>query len=164
MGSRRWPFDSGLRPALRANGDGKSVRAQGEREWDIRSCCAWRGCGPACAASRFFPNARAALQDAACYRGGCISLPQPSAMSPRHFASPFALACAFMLAAFATPTPASAADKLVWRGDIATGRTIMEDIAKEYAKQKKGTIDLQPFSTLSGLDAVANGRDRKSVV
>ncbi len=60
-----------------------------------------------------------------------------------------------MFAAFAAPADAS--DKLVWRGDLATGRAIMEDIAKEYAKQKKGTIDLQPFSTLSGLDAVASG-------
>lgn len=79
-------------------------------------------------------------------------------MSPRRFASPFALACAFMLATLASAAPAAAAaDKLVWRGDMATGRAIMEDIAKEYARQKKGTIDLQPFSTLSGLDAVANG-------
>lgn len=79
-------------------------------------------------------------------------------MSPRRSASPFALACAFMLATFASAASAAApADKLVWRGDMATGRAIMEDIAKEYAKQKKGTIDLQPFSTLSGLDAVANG-------
>lgn len=78
-------------------------------------------------------------------------------MSPHRFAFPFALACAFTFAAFASPTPAAAADKLVWRGDMATGLSIMQDIAKEYAKQKKGTIDLQPFSTLSGLDAVANG-------
>lgn len=79
-------------------------------------------------------------------------------MSPRRFASPFALACAFMLAALASAAPAAApTDKLVWRGDMATGRAIMEDIAKAYAKQKKGTIDLQPFSTLSGLDAVASG-------
>ena len=77
------------------------------------------------------------------------------AMSRRPFTSSLALACAFMFVAFAAPAVAS--DKLVWRGDLATGRAIMEDIAKEYAKQKKGTIDLQPFSTLSGLDAVASG-------
>ena len=76
-------------------------------------------------------------------------------MSPRPFTATLALAGALLLCAFAAPAKAS--DKLVWRGDMATGRTIMEDIAKEYAKQKKGTIDLQPFSTLSGLDAVANG-------
>lgn len=78
-------------------------------------------------------------------------------MSPRRLVSPFALACTFMFAALAAPLHADASDKLVWRGDMATGRAIMDDIAKEYAKQKKGTIELQPFSTLSGLDAVANG-------
>jgi phosphate transport system substrate-binding protein len=49
------------------------------------------------------------------------------------------------------------ADTLIWRGDHATGRTIMEELAKEYAKEKKGRITLEPFSTVSGLDAVAQG-------
>jgi phosphate transport system substrate-binding protein len=49
------------------------------------------------------------------------------------------------------------ADTLIWRGDHATGRTVMEDLAKEYAKEKKGRITLEPFSTVSGLDAVAQG-------
>lgn len=58
----------------------------------------------------------------------------------------------------ASPRIATAAlDELVWRGDQATGRAIMQDLAKEYAKQKKGKIVLQPFSTVSGLDAVAKG-------
>lgn len=58
----------------------------------------------------------------------------------------------------AAPAPAAAsADDLVWRGDHATGRVLMEDLAKQYAKEKKGKISLQPFSTLSGLDAVAAG-------
>ena len=48
-------------------------------------------------------------------------------------------------------------DELIWRGDQATGRAIMEDMAKEYAREKHGKITLQPFSTLSGLDAVASG-------
>jgi phosphate transport system substrate-binding protein len=52
---------------------------------------------------------------------------------------------------------AASADDLVWRGDHATGRALMEDLAKQYAKEKKGKIVLQPFSTLSGLDAVAAG-------
>jgi phosphate transport system substrate-binding protein len=51
----------------------------------------------------------------------------------------------------------AAEDELLWRGDHATGRTIMDELAKEYAKEKKGTITLQPFSTVSGLDAVAQG-------
>lgn len=59
-------------------------------------------------------------------------------------------------AAASAPVPASA-DDLIWRGDHATGRVLMEDLAKQYAKEKKGKISLQPFSTLSGLDAVAAG-------
>ena len=59
---------------------------------------------------------------------------------------------------FWTASSASAAeDELLWRGDHATGRTIMDELAKEYAKEKKGKITLQPFSTVSGLDAVAQG-------
>ncbi|HVV98377.1 MAG TPA: substrate-binding domain-containing protein [Rhodanobacteraceae bacterium] len=49
------------------------------------------------------------------------------------------------------------ADTLIWRGDHATARAIMDDLAKEYAKEKKGKITLEPFSTVSGLDAVAQG-------
>jgi phosphate transport system substrate-binding protein len=49
------------------------------------------------------------------------------------------------------------ADTLIWRGDHATGRAIMDELAKEYAKEKKGRITLEPFSTVSGLDAVAQG-------
>jgi len=59
---------------------------------------------------------------------------------------------------FGAANAASAAeDELLWRGDHATGRTIMDELAKEYAKEKKGKITLQPFSTVSGLDAVAQG-------
>ena len=54
-------------------------------------------------------------------------------------------------------TASGAEDELLWRGDHATGRTIMDELAKEYAKEKKGKISLQPFSTVSGLDAVAQG-------
>ena len=57
----------------------------------------------------------------------------------------------------AASTASAAEDELLWRGDHATGRTIMEELAKEYAKEKKGKITLQPFSTVSGLDAVAQG-------
>jgi phosphate transport system substrate-binding protein len=57
----------------------------------------------------------------------------------------------------AAETASAAEDELLWRGDHATGRTIMDELAKEYAKEKKGKITLQPFSTVSGLDAVAQG-------
>lgn len=76
-------------------------------------------------------------------------------MSPRRFLRPLLLAAAaFLGSGFAVAAPQ---DDLVWRGDHATGRAIMDDLAKEYARQKLGKISLQPFSTVSGLDAVANG-------
>jgi phosphate transport system substrate-binding protein len=74
-------------------------------------------------------------------------------MSPSRLFAPLFFAASFLFATFAV----AAQDELVWRGDHATGRAIMEDLAKEYAKAKKGKITLQPFSTVSGLDAVSNG-------
>lgn len=50
------------------------------------------------------------------------------------------------------PVPA-----LVWRGDYATARGVVEDVAKAYEKSGKGRIDVQPFNTASGLDAVEHG-------
>lgn len=83
----------------------------------------------------------------------------------RRLCTPFVLAVSLLSAgpALAAKKPAAeaalpaSADDLVWRGDHATGRVLMEDLAKQYAKEKKGKISLQPFSTLSGLDAVAAG-------
>jgi len=72
----------------------------------------------------------------------------------RHFA--VQLLCLLTLFCAAS-TLSAAEDDLLWRGDHATGRVIMEDLAKQYAKEKKGKITLQPFSTVSGLDAVAQG-------
>lgn len=71
---------------------------------------------------------------------------------------PIVCLLSILFAAFCfAPSAFAAQDELIWRGDHATGRAIMEDLAKEYARQKKGKISLQPFSTLSGLDAVAQG-------
>lgn len=53
---------------------------------------------------------------------------------------------------------AAALDELIWRGDQTTGRSIMRDIAQSWASQKRGRIVMQPFSTISGLDAVAQGK------
>jgi phosphate transport system substrate-binding protein len=74
-------------------------------------------------------------------------------MSQRRLFSSLLLAASVLI----TAVTASAADDLVWRGDHATGRAIMDDLAKEYAKAKLGKLTLQPFSTVSGLDAVATG-------
>ena len=77
-------------------------------------------------------------------------------MPSRRFLAPLLLAAGLFIVASANTT-AAPQDELVWRGDHATGRTIMEDISKEYARQKLGKISLQPFSTISGLDAVNSG-------
>ncbi len=46
---------------------------------------------------------------------------------------------------------------LVWRGDVTTARAVMDDVAKEWQKTGHGRIELQPFNTASGIDAVAGG-------
>ena len=53
----------------------------------------------------------------------------------------------------ATPPPPA----LVWRGDYATARGVVEDVSKAWEKSGKGRIEIQPFNTASGLDAVAHG-------
>ena len=50
-----------------------------------------------------------------------------------------------------------AAPTLIWRGDQATARGLVTDVAKAYEKAGKGKIEVQPFNTVSGLDAVAKG-------
>ena len=53
-------------------------------------------------------------------------------------------------AAVALPT-------IIWRGDRATARAFVRELAKNYETAKRGKIELQPFNTISGLDAVADG-------
>lgn len=86
-----------------------------------------------------------------------------------------ALSLAFPLAAqtASTPVPAKTAahkaaphaEKLkvvpsvaiIWRGDRATERAFMIDLAKDYEAARLGKVTLQPFSTISGIDAVHDG-------
>ena len=46
---------------------------------------------------------------------------------------------------------------LVVRGDIVTSRGLVDAIAKAYEASGGGRIDVQPFNTLSGIDAALNG-------
>ncbi|BFI95027.1 MAG: hypothetical protein RSP_05370 [Rhodanobacter sp.] len=46
---------------------------------------------------------------------------------------------------------------LIWRGDVTTDRAVMENVAKEWQRSGHGRIELQPFNTASGIDAVAGG-------
>ncbi|HET6553490.1 MAG TPA: substrate-binding domain-containing protein [Dyella sp.] len=72
-----------------------------------------------------------------------------------------ACAASGALAAGKTKTPAKSKTPpppaLIWRGDYATARAVVEDVAKAYEKSGKGRIEIQPFNTASGLDAVAHG-------
>ena len=52
---------------------------------------------------------------------------------------------------------AAALPTIVWRGDRATARAFVRELAKNYETSKQGRIELQPFNTISGLDAVADG-------
>jgi phosphate transport system substrate-binding protein len=57
----------------------------------------------------------------------------------------------------ASATVLAAGPQLVWRGDITTARGVVTDVAKAWEKSGKGKIELQPFNTASGIDAVAKG-------
>lgn len=46
---------------------------------------------------------------------------------------------------------------LVWRGDYVTARGVVDDVAAAWEKSGKGRIEIQPFNTASGLDAVTHG-------
>jgi phosphate transport system substrate-binding protein len=57
----------------------------------------------------------------------------------------------------ASATVLAAETSLVWRGDITTARGVVTDVAKAYEKSGKGKLELQPFNTASGIDAVVKG-------
>src|SRR6185312_16408691 len=54
-------------------------------------------------------------------------------------------------------TAATKSGSLVWRGDDATANAVMNEVGKAWTKAGHGRIELQPFNTASGLDAVTNG-------
>ena len=54
-----------------------------------------------------------------------------------------------------TSVPATPA--LIWRGDVATESAVITEAANAWEKSKLGRIELQPFNTASGIDAVSNG-------
>ncbi len=54
-------------------------------------------------------------------------------------------------------TSVPAAPSLIWRGDVATEEAIVIEAANAWEKTGHGHIELQPFNTASGIDAVSNG-------
>ncbi|MHC1480362.1 LysM peptidoglycan-binding domain-containing protein [Frateuria aurantia] len=61
------------------------------------------------------------------------------------------ISAGFAMAAHAAETT------LIWRGDVTTARGVVDDTAAAWHKSGKGKIELQPFNTASGLDAVSSG-------
>ncbi|MGH8156858.1 MAG: LysM peptidoglycan-binding domain-containing protein [Rhodanobacter sp.] len=55
----------------------------------------------------------------------------------------------------AKPTPKG--PTLIWRGDVATATGVVNEVALAWQKSGHGTIELQPFNTASGIDAVTSG-------
>jgi len=79
--------------------------------------------------------------------GLCLSLAvaaaEPTAKKDKPAAKPKA-------AAVSMPT-------IIWRGDRATARAFVRELAKNFETTKQARIELQPFNTISGLDAVNDG-------
>jgi phosphate transport system substrate-binding protein len=46
---------------------------------------------------------------------------------------------------------------LIWRGDVATAQGVVNEVAQAWQKTGHGNIELQPFNTASGIDAVSSG-------
>jgi len=55
-------------------------------------------------------------------------------------------------------SPAPAKITLVWRGDVATATGVFDKLARAWERAGHGKIELQPFNTASGIDAVASGQ------
>src|SRR6185312_3474586 len=53
--------------------------------------------------------------------------------------------------------PAQSTSSLIWRGDDATANAVMSEVAAAWTKAGHGRVELQPFNTASGIDAVSNG-------
>ena len=52
---------------------------------------------------------------------------------------------------------APVATTIIWRGDRATERAFVADMVKQYEASRLGKVTMQPFSTISGIDAVHDG-------
>lgn len=53
--------------------------------------------------------------------------------------------------------PATGKTTLIWRGDVATATGAFKSLALAWERTGHSKIELQPFNTASGIDAVANG-------
>jgi phosphate transport system substrate-binding protein len=67
------------------------------------------------------------------------------------------LSAALISAGFSTVVLAAATQSLTWRGDVVTANGVVKGVAKAWQSSGHGTVQIQPFNTASGLDAVAGG-------
>jgi phosphate transport system substrate-binding protein len=67
---------------------------------------------------------------------------------------PMAVAAGSSKSAHTTFVPKTS---IVWRGDIVSARGFTSDLVDAYRKDEQGLLTLQPFSTISGIDAVIDG-------
>ena len=75
---------------------------------------------------------------------------------------------AFALLAVVTSTPSANAANgskafvpktiIAWRGDIVSARGFTSDLVGVYRKEQQGLLTVQAFSTISGIDAVIEGK------
>ncbi|HUB88649.1 MAG TPA: substrate-binding domain-containing protein [Dyella sp.] len=67
------------------------------------------------------------------------------------------LTAALIGAGISTAALAAATQSLIWRGDVVTANGVVKGVAKAWQSSGHGSVQLQPFNTASGLDAVAGG-------
>jgi len=67
------------------------------------------------------------------------------------------LSVALIGAGLSTAVLAAATQSLTWRGDVVTANGVVKGVAKAWQSSGHGAIQIQPFNTASGLDAVSGG-------
>jgi phosphate transport system substrate-binding protein len=87
---------------------------------------------------------------------GCGAVLAAEAAAPAKTPAKKSAAAAPKAAAPKAAAKAPAQPPIVWRGDHVSAR-IVKDLAKQYEAGKLGKVEVQPFSTISGLDAVSAG-------
>ncbi|MGN2244954.1 substrate-binding domain-containing protein [Frateuria sp. GZRR33] len=70
---------------------------------------------------------------------------------------PVRLSVAALLGACLTTVALAAGPTLTLRGDVATTRGLVQDLATAWARSGGGKVEVQPFNTASGLDALRSG-------
>lgn len=72
--------------------------------------------------------------------------------------APLSLFAVSLCALAARPSHHSAGPTLIWRGDVTTARSVVEDVAQAWTRAGHGKIHMEPFNTASGIDAVLDGK------